>query len=488
MDNKVMTPNTSMPFQIFMMACKHTSSDHSFGYIPDVALHPPAVVPPQHIQNGALVLWLQDHPKSGSADLIVGWQQGYIRDGTSASNFVERASVGQNGRLRDYAPTEAYFDLYRTCLKLSRYVQHHSTALQHAHHSVPMIAITYGIQDQDNVQYPTLHDIQPPSYTNSTRSGDIDYNVYGQSWIPYDQLMVQDLEVLQTQVSGRQSTPLLISELVNSATGSVEQDTMTDEADLSKDCMIKEIETFFTESFEQLSVELHGTKQNEKLPWLQFDNTLEDEGIEMMNWPEDVLTPGKGSNSSKGLAGPGQAVSQQEFFAESSASGSRKRPRDAGSTDGDGGPRKQKLVFKNIWYDGVMEAWKPDQAVSQQEFFTKSLASGSRKRPRDTENTDGDSRLKKQLVFKNIRECVAKINDVHFRMASEEDAKIVHHRTHFLAVAVSPPISLTPLSTMLVSCMYGGFKRWPGWPVTAGVDWALLVNGICLRMFETHQY
>ncbi|KAJ7586938.1 hypothetical protein C8J56DRAFT_890870 [Mycena floridula] len=80
---------------------------HRGVYIPDVALHLPVVVPPQHIQNGARVLWLQDHPKSGSADLIVRWQQGYIRDGTSASNFVERASVGQNGRLGDYALTEA---------------------------------------------------------------------------------------------------------------------------------------------------------------------------------------------------------------------------------------------------------------------------------------------------------------------------------------------------------------------------------------------
>ncbi|KAJ7586706.1 hypothetical protein C8J56DRAFT_1085266 [Mycena floridula] len=220
--------------------------------------------------------------------------------------------------------------------------------------------------------------------------------------------LLQDFEPLQTEVPGRRPTPLLISDPVNPSVGndvysqprdsgaamnqdnlaavSVQQEIISDKADLSKDDMIKEIKTFFTESFERLGVELHGTKRNKKLPWLQFDDTLEDEGIEMVNWPKDVLTPGKGSNSSKGLAGvpvrdlkkiykaihsdtaklklrhipgarkPGQAVSQQEFFAESSASGSRKRPRDA-ETDGDSRPKKQ-FVFKNIRYDGVMEAWK----------------------------------------------------------------------------------------------------------------------------------
>ncbi|KAJ7586672.1 hypothetical protein C8J56DRAFT_1165539 [Mycena floridula] len=288
------------------------------------------------------------------------------------------------------------------------YVQHHSTDSQNDHHFATATAITDGIQDQSNVQYPPFHDIQPPSYSNSTRSKDVNYSAYGQPWVPYDQPTLQDFEALQTQVPGRRSTPLLISELVNSsvedgvttrsrdpgatmmqdnlAALSVEQDTTTDKADLSKDDMIKEIRTFFTESFERLGVELHGTKRNKKLPWLQFDDTLEDEGIEMVNWPKYVLTPGKGSNSSKGLAGvpvrdlkkiykaihsdtaklelrhipgarkSGQAVSQQEFFAESSASGSRKRPRDA-ETDGDSRPKKQ-LVFKNIRFDGVMEAWK----------------------------------------------------------------------------------------------------------------------------------
>ncbi|KAJ7586618.1 hypothetical protein C8J56DRAFT_891497 [Mycena floridula] len=296
-------------------------------------------------------------------------------------------------------------------LKLSRYVQHNSTGSQHVNYSVTPMAnpITSGIQDQGNAQYPALLNIQPPSYTNSTRSGAGNYTAYGPRLVPYDQSLLQDFEPLQTEVPGRRPTPLLISDPMNPsvendvysqprdsgaaihqdnlAAVSVQQEIISDKADLSKDDMIKEIKKFFTESFEQLGVELHGTKRNKKLPWLQFDDTLEDEGIQMVNWPKDVLTPGKGSNSSKGLAGvpvrdlkkiykaihsdtaklelrhipgarkPGQAVSQQEFFTESSASGSRKRPRDAGSTDGNARLKKQ-LVFKNIRYDGVMEAWK----------------------------------------------------------------------------------------------------------------------------------
>ncbi|KAJ7595171.1 hypothetical protein C8J56DRAFT_380487 [Mycena floridula] len=293
------------------------------------------------------------------------------------------------------------------------YVQPNSTGSQQDNHSATLMPnlVTNGIQDQDNgAQYPIFHDIQRPSYIHSTRSADVNYNAYGQAWALYDQpMLLQDFEALQTQVPGRRSTPLLISDLMNPsvendmtsqprdpaatmtqddpAVLSARQDTMSEKVDLSKDDMIREINTFFTESFERLGVELHGTNRNKKLPWLQFDDTLEDEGIQMVNWPKDVLTPGKGSNSSKGLAGvpvrdlkkiykaihsdtvklelrhipgarkSGQAVSQQEFFAQSSASGSRNRPRDAGNADGDIRPKKH-LVFKNIRFDGVMEAWK----------------------------------------------------------------------------------------------------------------------------------
>ncbi|KAJ7585853.1 hypothetical protein C8J56DRAFT_1165633, partial [Mycena floridula] len=135
-----------------------------------------------------------------------------------------------------------------------------------------------------------------------------------------------DVTVLTLEATGRRATPLAISELVNPALDSNElvhgqggseacivAQNMTGNPTppvdlsrsepLSKDDMIKELKRFFTESFERLGVELHGSKRNKKLPWIQFDDTLVDEGIEMVNWPEDVLSPGKGSNSSKGLAG-----------------------------------------------------------------------------------------------------------------------------------------------------------------------------------------
>ncbi|KAJ7586685.1 hypothetical protein C8J56DRAFT_891560 [Mycena floridula] len=235
-----------------------------------------------------------------------------------------------------------------------------------------------GIQDQGNAQYPALLNIQPPSYTNSTRSDAGNYTAYGPRLVPYDQSLLQDFEPLHTEVPGRRPTPLLISDPMNPsvendvysqprdsgaamhqdnlAAVSVQQEIISDKADLSKDDMIKEIKKFFTESFEQLGVELHGTKRNKKLPWLQFDDTLDDEGIEMVNWPKETDTAKLELRHIPGARKPGQAVSQQEFFAESSALGSRKRPRDAG-TDGDSRPKKQ-LVFKNIRFDGVMEAWK----------------------------------------------------------------------------------------------------------------------------------
>ncbi|KAJ7586679.1 hypothetical protein C8J56DRAFT_106363 [Mycena floridula] len=92
----------------------HTGSDHSFGYIPDVPQHPPAY-PQTDISShdGTRVPWHQGLPGGGS-DSIVRRQQGYIKDKISSSNFVERASVGQNGGLGDYAPMEASAVTYPT--------------------------------------------------------------------------------------------------------------------------------------------------------------------------------------------------------------------------------------------------------------------------------------------------------------------------------------------------------------------------------------
>ncbi|KAJ7586542.1 hypothetical protein C8J56DRAFT_1051901 [Mycena floridula] len=119
-DDKFTTPNRSMHFQPFTVACKHGGSDRSFGHIPDVLLHPPTLDsiqdwPPYSSTNtqtdlsshdGTPLPWHQGLPRGGS-DPIVGRQPGYIRDVTSPTIFAERASVRQIGGLGDYASTEA---------------------------------------------------------------------------------------------------------------------------------------------------------------------------------------------------------------------------------------------------------------------------------------------------------------------------------------------------------------------------------------------
>ncbi|KAJ7586482.1 hypothetical protein C8J56DRAFT_105114 [Mycena floridula] len=153
-------------------------------------------------------------------------------------------------------------------------VQHNSNGSQQGNYSITPMAnpITDGIPGQDSgAQYPALHDTQLPSYTNSTRSGNENYNAYGQAWVPYDQPILQELEASQTEVPGRRLTLLSIPDLVNPpvendvyspprdsrasmnqdnlAAVSVQQEIISDKADLSKDDMIKEIKKFLTESF-----------------------------------------------------------------------------------------------------------------------------------------------------------------------------------------------------------------------------------------------
>ncbi|KAJ7576502.1 hypothetical protein C8J56DRAFT_1171531 [Mycena floridula] len=210
------------------------------------------------------------------------------------------------------------------------YVQHNSTSLQHDHHSATAMAITNGIQEQDNVQYPPFHGIQPPS------SADVNYGAYGQEWVPYDQSLLQDFEPLRTQVSGRRSTPWLISELVNP---SVEndmtlrpRDTFIEGAIITQDepaavsirqansermmpsehnpnmitpshrsparhtnvvshtarlppkgQMRDEVKKFLTDAMEQQGIPLQYKGNEPKLPWLDFQKTLEAHQVRMIN-------------------------------------------------------------------------------------------------------------------------------------------------------------------------------------------------------------
>ncbi|KAJ7586529.1 hypothetical protein C8J56DRAFT_944959 [Mycena floridula] len=149
--------------------------------------------------------------------------------------------------------------------------------------------------------------------------------------------MMQDLGVLQTEVAGRRSTPLSIPELVNP---SVENDmfsqprdggvTMTqDNPDhqsphrkpsthashhlqytavpaASKPKMIEKIKTFLTSELDRHSVYLARTHNGRpKLPWVDFETKLKDEGLELINWPNGVPEPGKDERAdpNKGIAG-----------------------------------------------------------------------------------------------------------------------------------------------------------------------------------------
>ncbi|KAJ7586522.1 hypothetical protein C8J56DRAFT_1084970 [Mycena floridula] len=235
--------------------------------------------------------------------------------------------------------TENITDIFHRDINIL-YVQHNSDGSQHDNYSAIPMAINNAGQDQDNAQHPVFHDIQPSSYMNSTRSGDASYSTYGQASVLYDQTMLQNFEASQTQVSGRRSTPSLISELLNP---SVENDMSSQSRDLaatmtqddldhqspykmpnthsshyqqhamdpavpaaSKPKMIEKIRTFLTSELDRHSVYLARTHNGRpKLPWVDFETKLKDEGLELANWPTGVSEPGKDERAdpNKGIAG-----------------------------------------------------------------------------------------------------------------------------------------------------------------------------------------
>ncbi|KAJ7598515.1 hypothetical protein C8J56DRAFT_914279 [Mycena floridula] len=141
----------------------------------------------------------------------------------------------------------------------------------------------------------------------------------------------------------------------------------------TKDDMINEIKAFFITSLKRLGVQLHRGQREKKLPWLTFEITLQDEGIEMINWPDGIPKPGTGPNPSKGISGvpvrhlrkihaaihsateqlelrhilgqrkPGLGISQEEFFRDATAPKKRPRELDIDET----APRTKQLKFKN---------------------------------------------------------------------------------------------------------------------------------------------
>ncbi|KAJ7586551.1 hypothetical protein C8J56DRAFT_944935 [Mycena floridula] len=74
----------------------------------------------------------------------------------------------------------------------------------------------------------------------------------------------------------------------------------------SKPKMIEKIKTFLTSELDRHSVYLARTHNGRtKLPWVDFETKLKDEGLELANWPNGVPEPGKDGRAdpNKGIAG-----------------------------------------------------------------------------------------------------------------------------------------------------------------------------------------
>ncbi|KAJ7586239.1 hypothetical protein C8J56DRAFT_946386 [Mycena floridula] len=74
----------------------------------------------------------------------------------------------------------------------------------------------------------------------------------------------------------------------------------------SKPKMIEEIKSFFIRQLEFHNAHPARTQHGRpKLPWLDFEATLVEEGLKIFNWPEGIARPGKGisADPNKGIAG-----------------------------------------------------------------------------------------------------------------------------------------------------------------------------------------
>ncbi|KAJ7586570.1 hypothetical protein C8J56DRAFT_944988 [Mycena floridula] len=69
--------------------------------------------------------------------------------------------------------------------------------------------------------------------------------------------------------------------------------------------MRDEVKKFLTDAMEQHGVQLQYKGNEPKLPWLDFQKTLKDHKITMINWPVGLEQPGKGLSDDprKGIAG-----------------------------------------------------------------------------------------------------------------------------------------------------------------------------------------
>ncbi|KAJ7586488.1 hypothetical protein C8J56DRAFT_1165474 [Mycena floridula] len=301
----------------------HSVSDPSFGHIPDVPLHPPTFTNPQTYigyQGGTVAPWNHGLPEGGS-DPTVGRQQGYI--GTSASNFVEKASMGKNGGLRDYVPIEA-----------------------------------------SAVTYPTGNHVRPQITSALDSERDVGFR--------------------------SRNTPRINSQSHASSVAIIEP------ALPSKRQMAEEIKKHLTDemgkSFLRVGISLAQTDKGQvKLPWLDFETTLGENRVRMINWPAGVARPGKdlSKDTSKGIYGvrldsltkiyrairdstaPIQLIREETVLpnglytmsGDPETSVSRKRTRDSGDDEHETSPPERGGKLKNI-YEATVNAANSDDAMN----------------------------------------------------------------------------------------------------------------------------
>ncbi|KAJ7586516.1 hypothetical protein C8J56DRAFT_105332 [Mycena floridula] len=240
----------------------YAGSDRLFRHM---YLDPPS---PQHIQNGTPFPWLQNFSGSGS-DPMVGQQWEYIEDRTATPNFHEGLSQLphlDNSQFKMNSRAVEHSDTNTTL---------HPISLSNQRESLWQNAGDYATTEPSAATYPTgnLVRSQIPSAI------DIGQNLFPSRNTPH--INSQSHTSSTVVATGKHSRP-------------------------DKGPMAQYIKKHITDGMVRVGIPLSKTKDGEfKLPWRQFKTMLDDNGVEMINWPDGVPQPGEhlGTNSGKGFEG-----------------------------------------------------------------------------------------------------------------------------------------------------------------------------------------
>ncbi|KAJ7586527.1 hypothetical protein C8J56DRAFT_1165484 [Mycena floridula] len=243
----------------------YAGSDRLFRHM---YLDPPS---PQHIQNGTPSPWLQNFSGSGS-DPMVGQQWEYIEDRTTTPNFHEGLSQLphlDNGQFKMNSRAVEHSDTNTTL---------HPISLSNQRESLWQNAGYYATTEPSGVTYPTGSPVRP----QIASAVDIEQDVRFTS----------------------RNTPPINSQSHASNVAAVGL------ALPSKRQMADEIKKHLTDemgkSFLRVGISLAQTDKGQvKLPWLDFETTLGENRVRMINWPAGVARPGKdlSKDTSKGIYG-----------------------------------------------------------------------------------------------------------------------------------------------------------------------------------------